>query len=165
MVRPAVASEHTPISNNELQPNVDPTQVHLVVTTTELDILADALRSLGNVEFADRLEIIQVSLGRRRVMSQTPSRVAVVECGYCGRFGRWAYPSSSAQHRFCSSWCGGAEDDERDEKAEWAALVARSDAEQATIEESRLQENREAETLVEESKVTSLDPLVDAELL
>ena len=48
-------SEYAPDPDAEPQLNVDPDQVHLVVTTTELDILADALRSVGNVEFADRL--------------------------------------------------------------------------------------------------------------
>jgi hypothetical protein len=38
--------------------------VHLVVTTTELDILADALRSVGNIEFADRLKSILRQLGQ-----------------------------------------------------------------------------------------------------
>jgi len=35
-----------------------------VVTTTELDIIADALRSVGNVEFADRRETILRRLGQ-----------------------------------------------------------------------------------------------------
>ena len=63
MVRLAVPSEHTPASD-AAQLNVDPDQIHLVVTTTELDILADALRSVGNMEFADRLETILRQLGQ-----------------------------------------------------------------------------------------------------
>ena len=63
MVQPTVPSEYAD-PDAELQPNVDPDQVHLVVTTTELDILADALRSVGNVEFADRLETVLRQLGQ-----------------------------------------------------------------------------------------------------
>jgi hypothetical protein len=64
MVQLAVSSAQTPDHNAEPRLNVDRDQVHLVVTTTELDILADALRSVGNVEFADRLETILRQLGQ-----------------------------------------------------------------------------------------------------
>jgi hypothetical protein len=63
MVQFAVSTEPTPDHHAEPRLNVDRDQVHLVVTTTELDIIADALRSVGNVEFADRLESILRQLG------------------------------------------------------------------------------------------------------
>ena len=46
------------------QLNVDPDQVHLVVTRLELDIIVDALRSVGNVEIAERLEAILRQVAR-----------------------------------------------------------------------------------------------------
>ena len=64
MVRLAVSSEQTPDHNAESRLNVDRDQVHLVVTTIEPDIIADALRSVGNLEFADRLETILHQLGQ-----------------------------------------------------------------------------------------------------
>jgi hypothetical protein len=64
MVQFAVSSEQTPDDNAEPRLNVDRDQVHLVVTTIELDIIADALRSVGNVEFADRLETMLRQLGQ-----------------------------------------------------------------------------------------------------
>ena len=41
----------------EIEPHVDE-PVHLVLSLIELDILVDALRSVGNVEFAERLEML-----------------------------------------------------------------------------------------------------------
>jgi nicotinamide riboside kinase len=41
-------------------------QVHLVVTPTELDILVDTLRSVGNTELADRLENILRQFGQAK---------------------------------------------------------------------------------------------------
>jgi len=41
-----------------------PDRLHLVVTPTELDIVVDALRSVGNVELADRFEAVLHHLGQ-----------------------------------------------------------------------------------------------------
>jgi hypothetical protein len=64
MVRPGVASEDTGDLGPDPELNVDPEQVHLVVDALELDIIVDALRSVGNVELADRFEAIMRSLAR-----------------------------------------------------------------------------------------------------
>ena len=58
MVRAAVRSEDTRGMVPEPHPNVDPDQVHLIVSRLELDIIIDALRSVGNQEFAERFEAI-----------------------------------------------------------------------------------------------------------
>jgi hypothetical protein len=64
MVQLAVSSEQTPDHNAEPRLNVEPDRLHLVVTPTELDIVVDALRSVGNVELADRFEAVLHQLGR-----------------------------------------------------------------------------------------------------
>ena len=51
-----MASDDTRTPNPEPQLNVHAHEVHLVLTGMELDIIVDALRSVGNVELADRLE-------------------------------------------------------------------------------------------------------------
>ena len=66
----AVPSKDPRAHDSEPRPNVDPDQVHLVVTLTELDILVDALRSVGNIDFADRLEHILRQFGRARRPAQ-----------------------------------------------------------------------------------------------
>jgi hypothetical protein len=53
-----VASDDTRTPNPEPQLNVHADEVHLVLTVMELDIIVDALRSVGNVELADRLESV-----------------------------------------------------------------------------------------------------------
>ena len=57
MVRPVMATsaQH---ATPETEPHVDVEHVHLVLSLIELDILVDALRSVGNVEFAEQLEAI-----------------------------------------------------------------------------------------------------------
>ena len=66
MIQRAVASDpQTP--NLEPQLNIDPDEVHLVLTRMELDIIVDALRSVGNVELADRLEAILRRLSRNHI--------------------------------------------------------------------------------------------------
>jgi len=47
-------------SNPEDEPllNVDRDRLHLILSPTELDIVVDALRSVGNVELADRFESV-----------------------------------------------------------------------------------------------------------
>jgi hypothetical protein len=57
MVRARVADSNQD-STPENETNVDVEHVHLVLSLIEVDILADALRSVGNVEFAERLETI-----------------------------------------------------------------------------------------------------------
>jgi hypothetical protein len=57
MVRAAVADTNqngTP----EPETHVDAEHVYLVLSLIEVDILVDALRSVGNVEFAEQLEAI-----------------------------------------------------------------------------------------------------------
>ena len=64
--------EHAPDADAEAQLKVDPDQVHLVVTTAELDVGANALRSVGNIEQACRLEKILHQLTRLHDMGETP---------------------------------------------------------------------------------------------
>lgn len=54
-------------SEPEAEPplNVDVATVHLRLTVIELDIIVDALRSVGNVELADRLATLLRQLGER----------------------------------------------------------------------------------------------------
>jgi hypothetical protein len=40
------------------QSNVEPRQIHLVLDPLDLFVIIDALRSVGNVDFADRLDEI-----------------------------------------------------------------------------------------------------------
>jgi len=61
-----VSSEHVPEPDPESGPNIDPDQVHLVVTPTELDILVDALRSVGNTELAVRFENVLRQFGQAK---------------------------------------------------------------------------------------------------
>jgi hypothetical protein len=65
MVPHVVATEHTSNPDPQSQLNVDPDHVHLLLTSLELDIIIDALRSVGNTDLADRLEAIL------RLMHQT----------------------------------------------------------------------------------------------
>jgi hypothetical protein len=67
IIHRAVASEETRIPNPEPHLNVDPDEVHLVLTGLELDIIVDALRSVGNVDLADRLEAVLRLLGQNRI--------------------------------------------------------------------------------------------------
>ena len=57
MVRAIVANSNQD-STSDSETNVDVEHVHLMLSPIELDILVDALRSVGNVEFAERLETI-----------------------------------------------------------------------------------------------------------
>ena len=66
MVRFAVSSEQTPDHNAEPRLNVAPDRLHLVVTLAELDIVVDALRSVGNVELALRLRPGNKLRGKQR---------------------------------------------------------------------------------------------------
>jgi hypothetical protein len=59
-----VVSEESRSNNPEARLNVEPDEVHLVLTGLELDIIVDALRSVGNVELADRLESVLRRLGQ-----------------------------------------------------------------------------------------------------
>jgi len=53
-----VSAEQGPEPNVDPQLNVDADRLHLIVTPVELDILVDALRSVGNTELADRFEAV-----------------------------------------------------------------------------------------------------------
>ena len=64
MVPANVPSEHAPDPNPEPRLNVEPDRLHLVVTPIELDIVIDALRSVGNLELADRFEAVLHQLGQ-----------------------------------------------------------------------------------------------------
>jgi hypothetical protein len=64
MIHRAVVSEESRSPNPEPRLNVEPDKVHLVLTGLELDIIVDALRSVGNVELADRLESVLRRLGQ-----------------------------------------------------------------------------------------------------
>jgi len=64
MVPSVVAPEHPRDLDAERELNVDPDRLHLIVTPIELDIVVDALRSVGNVELAERFEAILHKLGQ-----------------------------------------------------------------------------------------------------
>ena len=44
--------------------NIDGDHIHLIVSPTELDIVVDALRSVGNVELAERFESVLRQFGQ-----------------------------------------------------------------------------------------------------
>ena len=64
IIHRAVATEDPRTPNPEPQLNINPDEVHLVLTGLELDIIVDALRSVGNVELAERLESVLRRLGQ-----------------------------------------------------------------------------------------------------
>ena len=72
MVPAAVSSQYVPDPYPESGSNIDPYQVHLVVTPTELDIIVDALRSVGNTELTDRFENVLGQFGQASVVTETP---------------------------------------------------------------------------------------------
>ena len=72
MVRGAVTSQDARDLNLNPQLNVDPDQVHLVVTILELDIIVDALRSVGNIGIVDRLEAILRQVTRTPMLTAMP---------------------------------------------------------------------------------------------
>jgi hypothetical protein len=61
-----VQSQDERDSDLESQLNVDSDLIHLVLTGLELDIIVDALRSVGNVELADDLDTILRHAAQRR---------------------------------------------------------------------------------------------------
>jgi hypothetical protein len=63
MVPTVVPPEHPPDPDRERQLNVDSDRLHLIVTPVELDIIVDALRSVGNVELGARFEAVLRNLG------------------------------------------------------------------------------------------------------
>jgi len=63
MVPTVVPPEHLPDPDRERQLNVDSDRLHLIVTPVELDIVVDALRSVGNVELAERFESVLRQFG------------------------------------------------------------------------------------------------------
>jgi len=60
-----VATQDPGESGDEPLTNVDRDRLHLSVTPTELDIIVDALRSVGNVELAERFERVLRQFGER----------------------------------------------------------------------------------------------------
>jgi hypothetical protein len=64
MVPTVVPGEHAPDPTSDPRLNVDRDRLHLIVTPTELDIIVDALRSVGNVELAERFEAVLHQLGQ-----------------------------------------------------------------------------------------------------
>jgi hypothetical protein len=44
--------------------NIDGDRIHLIVSPTELDIVVDALRSVGNVELAEHFESVLRQFGQ-----------------------------------------------------------------------------------------------------
>jgi hypothetical protein len=64
MVPTVVPGEHPSDPNADPLLNVDPDRVHLIVTSAELAIVVDALRSVGNVEMAERFEAVVHQLGQ-----------------------------------------------------------------------------------------------------
>ena len=69
MIHRAVVSEESRSNNPEPRLNVEPDEVHLVLTGLELDIIVDALRSVGNIELADRMESVLRRLGQNHTSS------------------------------------------------------------------------------------------------
>jgi hypothetical protein len=65
MVPTVVPPEHASDPDREHQLNVDSDRLHLIVTPVELDIVVDALRSVGNVELAERFEAVLRNLDER----------------------------------------------------------------------------------------------------
>jgi hypothetical protein len=53
-----VRGEQESDPNADPQLNVDADRLHLIVTPVELDIIVDALRSVGNNELAERFEAV-----------------------------------------------------------------------------------------------------------
>jgi hypothetical protein len=53
-----VSAEETGGPGREPSHNVDRDRLYLIVSPTELDIVVDALRSVGNVELAERFESV-----------------------------------------------------------------------------------------------------------
>ena len=53
-------------SSNPREPllNIDSDRIHPIVSPTELDIVVDALRSVGNVELAERFESVLRQFGQ-----------------------------------------------------------------------------------------------------
>jgi hypothetical protein len=66
MVPTVVSPERPPDPLRERELNVESDRLHLIVTAVELDIVVDALRSVGNVELAARFEAVLRNLGERR---------------------------------------------------------------------------------------------------
>ena len=52
--------------------NVDGDHLHLIVTPTELDIIVDALQSVGNVELAERFANMLRHFGETRGRERQP---------------------------------------------------------------------------------------------
>ena len=63
MVPTVVPAEHPTDPDRERQLNVDSDRLHVIITRVELDIVVDALRSVGNVELAARFEAVLHKLG------------------------------------------------------------------------------------------------------
>jgi hypothetical protein len=63
MLPTVVPPEPPPDLGPDSQLNVDPDLLHLIVTPIELDILVDALRSVGNVELAARFAAVLQKFG------------------------------------------------------------------------------------------------------
>jgi len=63
MVPTAVPAEHPTDPDRERQLKVDSDRLYLIITPVELDIIIDALRSVGNVELAARFEAVLHKLG------------------------------------------------------------------------------------------------------
>jgi hypothetical protein len=59
-----VATEDSSDPSHELLLNIDGDRIHLIVSPTELDIVVDALRSVGNVELAERFESVLQQFGQ-----------------------------------------------------------------------------------------------------
>lgn len=63
MVPTAVQGEHAPDHKDDDRLNVESDRVHLVVSPAELKIVVEALRSVGDVELAERFEAVLHHLG------------------------------------------------------------------------------------------------------
>jgi hypothetical protein len=61
-----VLSDHRRDPDAEPQLNVESDRLHLIVTPVELEIVVDALRSIGNVELAARFEAVLRNVGELR---------------------------------------------------------------------------------------------------
>jgi hypothetical protein len=65
MVSSVMPCDQEPDQTDAPRPNVEPDQLHLVVTLTELNDVVDALLSVGNNKLAERFEAVLGHLGGR----------------------------------------------------------------------------------------------------
>jgi hypothetical protein len=92
------------------------------------------------------------------------ARVPVIECGPCGRRGRWAYPNVSATPRYCSYTCQIDEIDQRaydEAMAPFYAAQAVRAAAQAKADDARWAEESAEADENDRTVIVAFDPLAE----